>query len=174
MGELSSWLDYAILAIIVLSTLISLIRGFVREALSLVTWATAFWLAITFNPSLSQYLQATIQQAELRTAASFGILFVGTLLVGGIINFMLGSLMQRVGLSGTDRMLGMLFGLGRGILLVALLLSLGSFTSLAQHEQWKSSRLVSYFTPLEQWMRQFMPDFKTEPLNLPMNKFNAN
>jgi membrane protein required for colicin V production len=156
-GESTSWLDYALISIILLSGIISLIRGFVREAFSLVTWIAAFWVAISFNDELAEYLKNSIAQTEVRVAASFGILFVATLLVGGILNFILGSLMQHAGLSGTDRMLGVLFGLGRGILLAALLLLIASLTPFPQQAWWTQSQLVTYFEPLEQWMAQFLP-----------------
>ncbi len=162
MGEITSWLDYVLIGIILLSGFISLIRGFVREAFSLVTWIAAFWIAISFNEALAEYLQNSIAQTEIRVAASFGILFVATLLIGGIINFILGSLMQHAGLSGTDRMLGVLFGLGRGILLAALLLLLASFTPLPQQVWWKQSQLLPYFEPLEQWMAQFLPRLQAD------------
>jgi membrane protein required for colicin V production len=159
-AETTSWLDYALISIVLLSALISLIRGFIREAFSLMTWIAAFWIAINFNEELAGYLKTSITHPEVRVAASFGILFVATLLVGGIINFVLGSLMQKAGLSGTDRMLGVLFGLGRGILLASLILLLASFTPLPQQIWWKQSQLLSYFEPLEQWMAQFVPRFE--------------
>lgn len=162
MTQLTSWLDYGIIGIILLSAFISLIRGFVREALSLMSWIAAFWVAITFNSELAAQLNNMISMPEVRTAASFGILFVATLITGGIINFVLGSLMQRAGLSGTDRMLGMLFGIGRGILLVALLLLLVSLTALPKQTAWQQSQLISYFAPLESWMAQFMPRLQVD------------
>ena len=167
MVNMTPWLDYSILSIILLSSLISLIRGFVREALSLVTWIAAFWVAINFNDELMEYLKSAIHQPEMRMAVSFGILFVGTLITGGIINFILGSLMQKAGLSGTDRMLGILFGIGRGILFVALLLLVAGLTPLPEQPWWKQSQLVTYFTPLENWMGQFMPRLQVDkPLEL--------
>jgi len=155
--ETTSWLDYALIGIILLSSIISLIRGFVREAFSLATWIAAFWVAINFNEELADHLKNTLSQAEVRVAASFGILFVVTLLMGGIINFMLGNLLQRAGLSGTDRMLGVLFGVGRGIMLGALLLLLGSLTPFPNQPWWQQSQMLPYFQPLEKWMAQFIP-----------------
>lgn len=165
MGEITSWLDYVLIGIILLSGFISLVRGFVREAFSLVTWIAAFWVAISFNETLAEYLKNGIAQTEIRLAASFGILFVATLLIGGIINFILGSLMQHAGLSGTDRMLGVLFGLGRGILLAALLLLIGTLTPFPQQAWWKQSQLLPYFEPLEQWMGQFLPRLQADKLS---------
>lgn len=162
MVDAVAWFDYGILGIILLSALISFIRGFLREVFSLVTWIAAFWVAITFNEELTARLATHIAQTELRVAVSFGILFMGTLLVGGIINFLLGSLMQRAGLSGTDRLLGVLFGLGRGILFVALLLALASLSSLPKQLWWQQSQLVPYFKPLQEWIVQFIPQVNAE------------
>lgn len=162
MADAAGWLDYGILGVILLSALVSFIRGFLREAFSLATWLAAFWVAITFNDDMAELLITHIKQAELRAVVSFGALFIGTLIVGGIINFMLGSLMHRVGLSGTDRLLGVLFGVGRGILLVALLLALASLSSLPNQLWWQQSQLVPYFKPLQEWLVQFIPQVNPE------------
>lgn len=97
----------AILAIIAISSLISLKRGFVKEALSLLTWIIAGAVAWMFGGSLSQYLEAYIQTPSARVIAGCAILFVATLLVGAMINFLIGELIRVTGLSGTDRFLGM-------------------------------------------------------------------
>ena len=120
------WIDIAILIIIGISMLISLFRGFVREVLSLVVWVAAFWVAITFSPRIAELLVSKISVPSVRTFLAFGALFLGTLFAGGLINFFVGKLISATGLSGTDRMLGVFFGIGRGIV-IAIVIAINTY-----------------------------------------------
>jgi membrane protein required for colicin V production len=153
-----TWADYAIVSIVVFSVLISLMRGFVREALSLATWIVAFWIALKFNGTLSVFLAAYIATPSLRIFASFGLLFVFSLILGSLFSFLLSRLIISTGLSGTDRSLGLIFGLVRGTLLVGILLLLISFTSFAQDSWYKNSVAIPHFQPLVTWLKGFLPD----------------
>ena len=96
------WIDFVILGIIAISTLVSLIRGFVKEAVSLAVWVAAFFIASQFYQDLAVYF-TQIQDQMLRNAAAIAALFVVTLILGAIINYILSKLVQTTGLSGTDR-----------------------------------------------------------------------
>ena len=102
------WVDYAILAIIGLSTVISLIRGFVKEAISLIVWIAAFFVASHYYPYLAPFF-SNIENLLIRNAVAIGALFICCLLLGGLLNYLVGKLVQSTGLSGTDRLLGLLF-----------------------------------------------------------------
>ena len=99
------WIDYAIIAVIAFSSLVSLIRGFVREALSLVTWGCAFFVASHYYTYLSVWFTG-FEDELVRNGIAIAVLFIATLIVGAIVNFVIGQLVEKTGLSGTDRVLG--------------------------------------------------------------------
>ena len=152
-----NWLDYVIIGVIALSVIISVFRGFVREALSLLVWALAVWIGWTFFRDLAAHLTSWIDLPSLRLAAAMAILIVGVLIIGGLVTYLLGEIVERTGLSGTDRMLGMVFGAARGLLLVAVLVLLAGLTPLPQDPWWGDSLLVGYFEEMAIWLRDLLP-----------------
>lgn len=136
------WIDYAIIAVIAFSSLVSLIRGFVREALSLVTWGCAFFVASHYYTYLSVWFTG-FEDELVRNGIAIAVLFIATLIVGAIVNFVIGQLVEKTGLSGTDRVLGVCFGALRGVLIVAaILFFLDSFTGVSKSEDWSKSQLI--------------------------------
>ncbi|MBT5462631.1 MAG: CvpA family protein, partial [Gammaproteobacteria bacterium] len=113
-------LDWIILAILLVSTILSAFRGFVREALALGSWILAVIVARWFAPALSMHLSPFIDMASARTLMAYGILIIGTLIVCGLLTRVLSELIRVSGLSATDRLLGMVFGFLRGALVVLL------------------------------------------------------
>jgi len=152
------WIDWVIIAVITVSTLISLKRGFVREALSLATWVAAFIIARSFHPQMQTLLADTVETPLVRLAAAFAILFLGTLVIGAIINRLLVQLVHVTGLSATDRVLGMAFGLVRGLVLVLVAVALLRLTPVTTDTWWQTSPLVERFSVLEQWSRRALGD----------------
>lgn len=147
------WVDFVIPGIIVISTLISLMRGFVREALSLIGWLAAFWVALSFSSGLAQEFLMSIGIPSVRMVVAFTVLFVVTLVLTAIVNRLAGQLVKRTGLTGTDRMIGMVFGLARGVVVVAVMVLLAGMTTLAQDPWWHESQLISVFEQLAFWLR---------------------
>jgi membrane protein required for colicin V production len=148
--------DWAIIAIIVISCLISLKRGFVKEALSLVTWIIAGVVAWMFGGSLAQHLTEFIQMPSARIIAGCAILFVATLMVGALVNFLISELVRVTGLSGTDRFLGMVFGAARGALLVVVLTGLLSLAPVQQDPWWQQSSLIPHFLLVADWSKNLI------------------
>lgn len=150
------WFDYAILAVISISTLISLVRGFVREALSLVVWAGAFFVASQFYLDFATFL-TNIEDEMFRNAAAIAILFLATIIVGSIVNYLISQLVQKTGMSGTDRLLGLVFGALRGVLIVsAILFFMDAFTPVAKSDWWVQSVLIPEFKIVIEWFFEYI------------------
>jgi membrane protein required for colicin V production len=149
--------DYAIVAIILLSAVVSVIRGFLREALSLAGWLLAFWVALSFTRELAALLEGYIGVPSARLALAFLGLFVATLLLTALVNFLAGQLVEKTGLSGTDRALGVVFGTIRGAVIIAILVLLAGFTTVPQDAWWSRSYLLHHFQDLALWIRRFLP-----------------
>ncbi len=146
------WIDWAILIVIGLSAGISLLRGFVREALSLAGWILAFFVAKGFYQEFSSLLESSIETPSLRYAVSWAVLFVLTLTISGLINYILSQLIEKAGLSGMDRIMGMAFGALRGVLLVSVaVLLLREFTPVEQDNWWVKSELIPHVELLGNW-----------------------
>ena len=150
-----NWADFAIIGILALSSVIGLIRGLMKEAFSLAIWVAAVIIAKTFSPQLSVLLANAIETPSLRELAAFAILFVLTLIIGGMANYLLGALVKMTGLSGTDRMLGVLFGVARGFIIVMLIIVfLPSLLPVDQDPWWQESILVNQLLAFEGWARE--------------------
>lgn len=149
-----NWADWVILAILVVSSLISLKRGFVKEALSLANWVLAFVIAMTFHEQLSSLLDAQITTPSVRQMVSFGVLFAATLIVGAMVNYLIGEVVRLTGLAGTDRMFGMIFGLLRGFVVVmAVLILTPGLAPVDQDPWWNNSLFIPHLMEFEDWSR---------------------
>jgi membrane protein required for colicin V production len=125
--------DLIIIAVLALSVLVGLWRGLISEVLALVTWIAAFWVAFTYGPAVSAHFDRSIENPIVRMLIGYGICFIAVLILGALVRFVLHQLVDSTGLGGTDRLLGMIFGFARGVLLVTLMVFLVNLTSFA-HE----------------------------------------
>ncbi len=153
-----NWADYAIIAILALSVLVGLWRGLIAEVLALVIWVAAFWVAWTFGPQVAVYFESHIDVPSARIILAYALCFVVVLVVGALVKFVLGKLVSGTGLSGSDRLLGMLFGLARGVLVVAIAVFLLGFTPFTRDPWWQQSRLLPTFTATADWLGSRVPE----------------
>lgn len=152
-----STLDWLIIAVLVLSSLLSLKRGFIKEIMSLVTWVVAFIISVKFTTPLQTLLIDQVQNDQIRYIVAFIGLFIATLVIGSLVSLILGSLVQATGLSSTDRVIGMLFGFVRGGLIVVAFVSLLSLSpSIEKSDMWKSSQFVPQLVLLKDWVREML------------------
>lgn len=151
------WIDYTIAVMILASAVIGLFRGFVREAFALTTWLAAIWVGLHYSHDLSPLLQPSIGHTPAQLAIAFVGLFILTLLLGGMITFILQHLIEKTGLTGSDRLLGMLFGLLRGAVLIAVMVMLAGMTSAPLEPWWQQSQLLPPFLAFAIWLKSHIP-----------------
>lgn len=138
--------DYAVLGVIGFSILLGLMRGFVRESLDLAGWVAAFLAARTFGVQAAALLADYLPNENLRLVAGFLAVFLLALLLAGLLAAGLSEVVKKVGLGMLDRMLGLVFGCLRGVLIVSVLVLLGGMTSLPQRQEWRDA---AFSPPLE-------------------------
>lgn len=151
------WIDYSIIGLILISSVIGLFRGFIKEAFSLAIWGIAIWVGLTFSRVLSGLIENLIKSPSARIIVAFVILFLITLILGAIISYLLGELVKKTGLTGSDRFAGMVFGITRGLIVVSLVVMLAGLTPLPEDQWWKESVLIPPFQSLAVWLRDHIP-----------------
>jgi len=151
------WIDYAIVGLIFISAIIGLFRGFIKEAFALLTWIVAIGVGLHYSRHFAVLLQKQIEYPSARIAAAFILLFVMTLVLGSLISFILNHLIETTGLTGTDRLMGMLFGIARGAVLVSVMVLLAGVTPLPEDPWWKHSLLIPPFQALAVWLKSHIP-----------------
>jgi membrane protein required for colicin V production len=152
-----NWVDYVILAIIGISVIIGVLRGFTREALSLIGWVVAIWVTVTFSDKLELLFVPYVNSPPLRLGLAVVILVLVTLLVAALVNHLAAELIEKSGLTGTDRIIGVVFGFLRGFAVVVTLVLLAGITELPREQAWKHSQLMHYFERPAVWLRTFLP-----------------
>lgn len=148
--------DLLILSVLVISMLLGLVRGFVREAIALLAWLGGMWLAWRYAPLLEPYLGGAVGDPPVSTWTARGLIVLFVLIVGWLVSAILSHLLQHSGLSIlVYRVLGATFGVLRGAVVVAVFVLLGQFVELTQVEWWRESRLLPYASELAGWIQTF-------------------
>ena len=149
-----NWVDWFIIVVLALSTLLSLWRGFAREAISLAGWVAAFLVANIFVDQFASVLANWINNITGRYVAAYALLFVGTLMLAGVLGMLAAQLMKLTGLSILDRVLGTVFGFARGVILILVLAFVLRQLVPPQDLQWlHQSQLMPHLDMLLQWVQ---------------------
>jgi membrane protein required for colicin V production len=151
------WVDYAIIAILVVSAGISVLRGFLREAISLLGWVLAFWLALTFADDVSGLFARYVVQPSIRHALAFFTIVVATLVITAIVMYFVRLIVDKTEITGTDRALGIVFGIARGIVIVAILVLFAGLTALPKDPWWRESTFLPHFQVLAVELQSLLP-----------------
>ena len=146
--------DYVVIGIVSVSLLFGLWRGVVGEVIALVAWGVGIFAAIEFGATVGHSVFAGLSDPALRTLAGCVVIFVGILVTMAVLNMVVRSMVKALGLSVSDRLLGMLFGLARGVLVVMVLVGLGGMTSAPIQPWWRNAMLAA---PLETVVLAAMP-----------------
>ena len=150
--------DIVILAVLLVSVLIGLMRGLVGEVLSLVRWIAAFWIASVFGAQVGELYGPWLNEPAERIVAGSITCFVGVLVIGGLITWGVRRLIKYSGLGLGDSFLGMAFGLARGLLLVTFVVLMLSFTPVPREAAWyRQSTLLPSFQNGAAWLAGALP-----------------
>lgn len=150
--------DLGILVILGLSMLLGVVRGGIKEILSLAAWVLAFLAAKTFADAAAVFMPAFITTPAIRYLGGFLLVFVTVMLVSMLLSSLLSSSLKTAGLGAFDRLLGFLFGTVRGLLIITTLVLLAGLTAIPKTELWQQSFIVPIFVKLAVTVTPWLPD----------------
>lgn len=150
--------DFAVLLIMVLSVLLSVIRGAVREVLALVAWGVAFWAAQSYAVEAAALVPGALNNTSLRLMAGFAVIFLTVLVIMSLVAILCSRFVKATSLSAADRCLGAVFGLARGYLIVLILVLLGGLTSLPKQPLWKDALFSSSLEKVVIYVKTWLPE----------------
>lgn len=153
-----TWFDYAVLAVIAASLLLGLWRGVVSEILAIAAWVLAFFVAREFALPVSGFYASLMHDRGMQYLAGFATVFVGVLVVVGIARLVVSFLLRAVGLGLIDRMLGAIFGIARGVLVVLVCVMLGGLTPLPREPWWRDAVFALPLETAVLAMKPWMPE----------------
>jgi len=146
-------IDYVLIAVVGLSALAGFYRGFFKEAFSLLGWIIAIWGAWQFGEQAAAMMPALVQDPKVMLWLGRLAILIGVLLVTGILSRIASLLMGKTGLDGTDRVVGIIFGLARGVVLAGLVVNLIQVAGFEGNSWWQKSRLIPYAAPIAESLR---------------------
>lgn len=169
-----NWIDYGIIGILSISVIFGIVRGFFREAMSLVTWLAAIVVGFCYKEHVAAWFENSISLEWVRLIIAFILLVLLTLIVGGIISFLLSKLIHsKFKFNIVDRIVGMVCGLMvgfiKGIVIVSTLILLVNLMDTKPGPIWRQSYLVPKFEPVAHWIQQILPDSMLQIFETPQD-----
>jgi membrane protein required for colicin V production len=158
-------IDFSIIAVLTVSCIISLLRGFVKEVVSLASWILAFTLSTSYAEKGQHVFAGSISNPTVQFGLSLILIFILVLLLGAIINKLVGLVISKVGLGPFDKIIGLFFGFTRGVLLVCTVVFFAMMSNIENSLVWKRSVLLPNFISVIDWL-------DVDPIDLP--GFDAN
>lgn len=153
--------DIAIAVLVLISMVVGFIRGFFKEAISVLSLVIAIWAAFQFAPLGAGVVDTVagdwVSSQGVQAWIGRGLIFAAVLLIGGLVGFLISHIVEASGLSGTDRFLGLGFGFGRGALLAGVLALAGGYLGFAEDAWWSESRLMPYAERVGNGIKVFAP-----------------
>ena len=151
-------LDYCVIGIVALSSLLGLVRGAVKELLSLLAWVVAYIVAKMYAESAMRWVPSQLENPALRHAAGFVLVFILVMVLAMLVSLLLSASIKALGLGLMDRVLGLAFGSLRGLALVLILVLLAGITSLPHSALWRQSLLTPYLVKLAVMVQAWLPN----------------
>lgn len=151
------WPDFLILIIIGISVVISFVRGFIKEVISLISWILSAWIGFMLAGPLSSVVAFT-KVESINTLVAFLIVFVGLVFLGALVNFLVGRVIRKTPFSVPDRMLGVGFGFLRGFLIVTLMVFFAGLTPMPNDDWWNKSFTITKLENVAEWLRDRLPE----------------
>lgn len=164
-----TYLDIFIAAVIVFSILMGLMRGFIREILSLICWIVAFAMAFNFQHLASVFFESHIGSPEIRGWAGFITVFIIALLGMSLLTMIVYKMFAATGITGADRGLGILFGFLRGVFIIAAMVAVVGLTSIPRADFYQRSALVGYFDPVARMIVDILPERVRNQFQAPLD-----
>ena len=149
--------DYLVLFVLVTSVLIRMMRGLVKEMLSLVSWVVAFILANAYGATVAKFLPEVVPGEAIRLLLAFVVVFIGVRILMGLLGMTVDALVKVTGMSLADRTLGSVFGLARGLVIVLTAVILCGMTSIPQQPFWKNALLSPYAEQGARAIKPYLP-----------------
>jgi len=149
--------DILIAAALIISVIVGIVRGFVKEAISIAALLVAIWAALYFGPGVGEVAKSWISSTEMQTWFGRILVFAIILSLGGLIGWGISKLVRLSVLSGVDRMVGAVFGLGRGILFAALFVLAGEFAGFDNDRWWIESTAIPHLEVVAEWIKVMAP-----------------
>lgn len=150
-------IDIIIAAALVVSVIVGIMRGFVKESISIAALLIAIWASLYFGPAVGNVSSSWLSSEALQMWFGRILVFAIILSIGGLLGWGISKLVRMSVLSGMDRLLGSLFGAVRGVLLLALFIIGGQFAGFDNDDWWLNSRLIPHVEVVAEWIKVMAP-----------------